>query len=84
MGNAARYSMQIAQAESYVRTRFFPPLPVEYGRLAVEAVEACWDSEPDRPLDVTGLNPEPRGSYDGDDGRRYVAAGRVWRPRHRR
>lgn len=60
----------LAQAEAYVRTRFYPPLPVEYGALAVEAVERVntWDDEP---LDVTGLDPLPRAAYVMDE-RVYV------------
>lgn len=51
---------QIAQAEAYVRTRFFPPLPVEYGALAVEAVELVNAGDPYARISVAGLNPAPR------------------------
>lgn len=37
---------QIAQAEAYVASRFFPPLPREYGRLAVAAVEEVNGGDP--------------------------------------
>lgn len=37
---------RVVQAEAYVQTRFFPPLPYEYGALAIEAVDACNDGDP--------------------------------------
>lgn len=72
----------VAQAEAYVRSRFFPPLPAEYGGLAVEAVERV-NAGDDTPLDVTGLNPQPRAAYDVDghdhvDPRDLVDALRLW------
>lgn len=53
---------QIVSAECYVRSRFYPPLPVEYGRLAVEAVDAVNRDEPEATFDVSDLNPQPRGT----------------------
>ena len=78
----SRDTALVAQAESYVRTRFFPPLPIEYGALAVEAVERV-NAGDDTPLDVTGLNPQPRGTYDVDghdhvDPRDVIQALRLW------
>lgn len=51
---------RVIQAEAYVRSRFYPPLPHEYGRLAVEAVDAVNEGNPEHRLDVSGLNPQPR------------------------
>lgn len=44
---------RVIAAECYVRTRFYPPLPYEYGRYAVDAVDACNDGDYQReiPLD---------------------------------
>lgn len=67
------HAAEIAQAESYVRSRFFPPLPAEYGELAVRAVHAVNDGDPYRRFDVGHLNPEPRGT--GPDGK--VTAARL-------
>lgn len=62
----------VAQAEAYVRTAFYPPLPYEYGALAVEAVER-YMTDPDRPILLPdGLNPVPRGTYEGIDGGLFV------------
>ena len=68
---ASLRAARVAQAEAYVRTRFFPPLPVEYGDLAVEAVDRV-NSGDDTPLDVTGLAVRPRASYDVD-GHEHIA-----------
>lgn len=37
-------------AELYVQTRFYPPLPSEYGTYAVLAVDACNEGEPEREI----------------------------------
>lgn len=41
---------RVAEAECYVRTRFYPPLPYEYGEYAVQAVDACNEGEPEREI----------------------------------
>jgi len=53
---------EIAQAEAYVRSRFFPPLPSEYGELAVRAVHAVNEGDPYARFKVGHLNPEPKGT----------------------
>jgi hypothetical protein len=58
-------SARIAEAEAYVQSRFYPPLPVEYGALAVEAVERV-NAGDDTPLDVTGLPVTPKAAYEVD------------------
>lgn len=65
---------RVAQAEAYVRSRFYPPLPVEYGVLACEAVDACNAGTPDEEIDVSDLNPQPRAAYDDGDGNTVVTA----------
>lgn len=62
-----------AEAEAYVRTRFYPPLPWEYGALAVEAVEACNGLQPDARIYVEDLPIVPRGM--DEDG--YITAGEL-------
>lgn len=68
------HAAEIAQAEAYVRTKFFPPLPVEYGELAVRAVALVNAGDPYALLDVSGLNPEPRGAVGHYDARKVTAA----------
>jgi hypothetical protein len=41
---------RVAAAESYVRTRFYPPLPYQYGEYAVQAVEACNEGDETREI----------------------------------
>lgn len=74
------HAAEIAQAEGYVRSRFFPPLPVEYGELAVLAVHAVNDGEPEREFDVSHVNPKPVGTRDGISctARTLVNALRLW------
>lgn len=67
------HAAEIAQAESFVRSRFFPPLPVAYGELAVRAVHAVNGGDPYLRLDVDHLNPKPRAT--GPDGK--VTAARL-------
>lgn len=74
VGPSPEYQRQVAQAEAYVRTRFYPPLPVEYGALAVQAVEAYNDegglATIALPADLPIL---PRGAYE-EDGEILVTA----------
>lgn len=57
-------SAEIAQAQAYVRSRFYPPLPAEYGELAVRAVQACNEGNPEARIEIPdGLNPEPRCAF---------------------
>ena len=65
MTTTTEKTAQVAQAEAYVRSRFYPPLPVEYGALAVEAVDLVNDGKGDVELDVGHLNPIPRDAEDG-------------------
>lgn len=54
---------RIAEAEAYVASRFFPPLPREYGALAVQAVDAV-NAGDETPIDLPQyLNPKPREAY---------------------
>lgn len=64
---------QIAQAEAYVTTRFFPPLPREYGALAVEAVERVNDGDPYYEIEVGHLPAVPREA----DAHGFVTAARL-------
>ncbi len=61
----AEHAAEIAQAESYVRSRFYPPLPTAYGELAVRAVHAVNEGDPYAELDVTGIDPQPAAARDG-------------------
>lgn len=66
LDQAFRYENRavIAQAEAYVQTRFFPPLPVAYGVLAVHALQAANGGDAAAwiylPVD---LDPRPRKAY---------------------
>jgi hypothetical protein len=71
----------VAQAEAYVRTRFFPPLPAAYGELAVTALEEYRNYGPDShvnlPKDLALL---PRGAErDPWNGDLYVTAAELIR-----
>lgn len=50
----------LMEARAYVATRFYPPLPVAYGDLLVEALDAARRGDAGKRLDVKGLNPQPR------------------------
>jgi hypothetical protein len=63
---------RVAQAEAYVQSRFYPPLPSEYGALAVQAVDACNEGDPYREFSVLHLNPQPK--YTDEDGNVTAAA----------
>jgi hypothetical protein len=67
--NAAR----IAQATAYVRSRFYPPLPHEYGPLAVDAVDLLNAGDTEAMIDVSHLPIQPRGTTE--DG--FVSAVRL-------
>lgn len=56
---------RIMDARAYVQSRFFPPLPVEYGDLAVQAVDAVNGGYPFTLLDVSDLDLQPKGTIDG-------------------
>lgn len=56
---------RLMEARAYVQSRFFPPLPVEYGDLAVQAVDAVNGGYPFTLLDVSDLDLQPRGTVDG-------------------
>jgi hypothetical protein len=60
-----RRRQKLLAARAYVTSRFYPPLPVTYGDLAVEAVEACQAGDVDRFVELSpDLNPLPRGYED--------------------
>jgi len=62
----ADHRAEVAQAESYVRSRFYPPLPVEYGALAVQAIHAVNDGDPYTLIPLgEHLDPLPRDAVDG-------------------
>ena len=77
--DAAR-SRQVAQAISYVQTRFFPPLPARYGELAVTALEEAreygLDSHVNLPEDLELL---PKNIGRDEDGDLFVTAGELIR-----
>lgn len=57
---------RIADAESYVTTRFFPPLPRAYGALAVQAVDLVNGEAGGVLIPLpTDLQPVPRLATDG-------------------
>ena len=65
----------LAHAQAYVRSRFFPPLPSEYGGLGIEALAAVNSGEPERVITFAcDLNPQPRGTVEVDDNHNGVAA----------
>lgn len=57
---------RLVEAECYVRVRFYPPLPFEYGAYAVQAIDACAEGEPERQimLDPTLSIHPARASHD--------------------
>lgn len=62
-------------ARAYVRSRFYPPLPVEYGDLAVIAVREYREHGPRARVNLPAdLNPLPRDLGVDDDGDLYVEA----------
>lgn len=64
----------VASAESYVQSRFYPPLPRAYGALLVEAIEVvneCGDGLVQLPDD---LNPLPRAAVADVNGTHFVGA----------
>ena len=64
---------EVASAAAYVQSRFFPPLPREYGELAVQAIQAHEDGDPLRLILIDPeLNPQPKGTVHG-----YVTAARL-------
>jgi hypothetical protein len=64
----------VAEATAYVTSRFYPPLPAEYGLLAVQALEA-YDQNPDAVIALPPtLNPLPRQAYEIDGGEIRVQA----------
>jgi len=70
----------VAQAEAYVRTRFFPPLPVAYGELAVTAVEEYRNYGPDSHVNLPEDLPLlPKGADRDLDGDLYVTAAELIR-----
>lgn len=76
---------RVAEAEMYVRTRFFPPLPHQYGGYAVEAVDACnagdFEQEimldPELPLHPKGARHDESGSVSAT-AEQLVDALRLW------
>lgn len=69
----------IPQAEAYIATRFFPPLPSVYGRLAVEAVALVNEGSPEStvtiPLDCAMF---PSAAVETEDGFEIEAAELVY------
>lgn len=51
---------QILSARAYVATRFFPPLPMEYGDLIVRAAEKQERGDTSKIRIPADLNPQPR------------------------
>lgn len=65
----------LPQAEAYVATRFFPPLPHEYGALAIIAVREYREHGPEAHVNLPAdLNPLPRQTSVDDDGDLFVEA----------
>jgi hypothetical protein len=55
---------RIIDAMAYVTSRFYPPLPAEYGALAVRAVDAVNDGDPYVEIVLpAGLNPLPHDAH---------------------
>lgn len=60
---------RVAEAEAYVVSHFFPPLPAEYGEVAVTALEEFAEHGYRGIVNLNpDLNPKPRGSYIDSDG----------------
>lgn len=72
---AAARRERVRDASLYVTTRFYPPLPAEYGELAVQALEQ-WAEHGDvgNVIVPDHLNPKPRTAYRGQDGTIRVLA----------
>lgn len=65
----------LPQAEAYVASRFYPPLPHEYGALAIIAVREYREHGPDSHVNLPDdLNPLPRQTRLDDDGDLFVEA----------
>lgn len=65
----------LPQAEAYVATRFFPPLPHEYGALAIIAVREYREHGPEAHVNLPAdLNPLPRQTSTDEDGDLFVEA----------
>lgn len=65
----------LPQAEAYVASRFYPPLPREYGALAIIAVREYREYGPEAHVNLPGdLNPLPRQTRLDDDGDLFVEA----------
>ena len=55
-------------ARAYVTSRFFPPLPVEYGDLAVDALQVLAEYGPEAKVALpANLNPLPHGYWEEDE-----------------
>lgn len=64
----------VASAESYVQSRFYPPLPRAYGALLVEAIETV-NAHSDGLIELPeGLNPVPRGAVEDSEGVLFIGA----------
>ncbi len=69
---------RVAAAECYVRTRFYPPLPFEYGEYAVQAVEACNDGDETREILLDpNLELHPSAAEEHESGSKSIRAGEL-------
>lgn len=65
----------VMEARAYVTSRFFPPLPVEYGDIAVIALREYREHGPEAHVNLPDhLNPKPRLTYRDEDGDLYSEA----------
>jgi hypothetical protein len=63
-----RRRTQVQEATLYVATRFYPPLPLIYGELAVLALEAYYAEGPSAVITLPrNLNPVPRQATYNDE-----------------
>ena len=66
---------RLIDAVHYVTCRFFPPLPVEYGPLAIIAVREYHENGPEAHVNLPAdLNPMPRAARLDDDGDPFIWA----------
>ena len=65
----------VMEARAYVASRFYPPLPHEYGDLAVIALREYREHGPESHVNLPeDLNPLPRETRRDEDGDLYVEA----------
>ena len=77
---SARREARVAEAEAYVMTRFYPPLPAAYGELAVTALEEYAEHGPDSHVNLPDdLEMLPATAERDADGDLYVTAAELIR-----